>query len=130
MNFKNKYFFNAMRVLFGLILVGAGAAGLFMPLPTEASPQMPQVALDATRSLVDMGLFQLIKVTELITGIMILINFLPALAAVITAPIGIGIIIWCYYLGLPIVAGVVFSLFNAYLGYAYWNKYKPLFSRK
>jgi len=121
---------NTIRILFGLMLTATGAMGLFMPLPTEASAQFPQNALDASHALWNMGLFQFIKATELITGLMILFSFLPALAAVITAPIGLGIIVWCYALGLPLIAGFVFSLLNAYLGYAYWNKYKPLFSRK
>ena len=121
---------NTIRVLFGLMLTITGAMGLFVALPTEASAQFPQVVIDATHSLWDMGLFQLIKVTELVTGLMILFSFLPALAAVITAPIGIGIIVWSYALGLPLIAGILFSALNLYLGYAYWNKYKVLFSRK
>ena len=128
MNFRNKYLANTIRILFGLMLALTGAMGLFMPLPAEASAQFPQAALDATNSLVDMGLWQFIKGTELIIGLMILFNFLPAVGAVITAPIGLGIIAWCYALGLPLVAGIIFSALNGYLGYLYWDKYKPMFS--
>ena len=69
--------------------------------------------------------------TEIVAGLMLVTGFLPALAAIFLAPICIGVIIFNARVSpayLP--TGFIISAFNAFIGYAYWDKYKALFARK
>lgn len=127
MNFRHKYLVVTLRTLFGLMLLWSGIAGLFLELPTEG---IAQPMLDAFIGLQANGIMQLIKVTEIIAGLLFVTGLLPALAAILTAPIGIGMIVFFVFVdpkSLPV--GVIFSLINAYFGYVYWDKYKALFVR-
>lgn len=127
MNFRNKYLVITLRTLFGLMLLYSGIAGLFLPLPTEG---IAQNMLDSFIALKANGIMQMIKVTEIIAGLLFVTGLLPALGAILTAPIGIGMIVFFAFIdpkSLPV--GVIFSLINAYFGYVYWDKYKTLFVR-
>jgi len=125
-DFRHKYLVVTVRTLFGLSLLTSGLLPLLMDVPTEG----PQNVLDATNTLMATGLFHLIKIGEAVAGVMIVTGLLPALGAVITAPIGIGIIVFSAALGQNVIAGVAFALMNLYLGYAYWDQYRHLFARK
>lgn len=128
MNFRNKYLLNTVRILFGLIMLASGVMGFVAGRSTEG---MPPDMVPITNALWDSGIFQMIKVTEIVVGLMLVANFLPALAAIFIAPVSVGIVVVTALL-MPntVIVGVVICLLNAYLGYAYWNKYKQLFSRK
>jgi uncharacterized membrane protein YphA (DoxX/SURF4 family) len=128
MNFRNKYLLNTVRILFGLIMLASGVMGFMMGDSTEGVP--PDMVV-MTTALWDSGIFQMIKVTEIVVGLMLVVNFLPALAAIFIAPVSVGIVVVGAMLDPGIVVvGLVICLLNAYLGYAYWSKYKLLFSRK
>ncbi|MEK6822619.1 MAG: hypothetical protein AABY13_02225 [Nanoarchaeota archaeon] len=127
MNFRNKYLLITLRTIFGLLLIFSGVAGFLVDPSTQG---LPEDMLAITQAFWNTGIFQMIKATEIIAGIMFVIGFLPALAAIFTAPIGIGIVVFNAMIapsGIPI--GVIFCLINAYFGYAYWDKYKALFQR-
>ena len=127
MNFRNKYLLITLRTLFGLLLIFSGVSGLMMGDSTEG---VPEALIPITQALQASGIMHMIKVTETIAGIMFLVGFLPALAAIFTAPIGIGIIVFNAMLAPEyILIGIIFSLWNAYFGYAYWDKYRALFKR-
>jgi uncharacterized membrane protein YphA (DoxX/SURF4 family) len=72
---------------------------------------------------------------EIIGGLLLLINFRPAFGALILAPICISILIWHSFLESPstllinIFPGVIVSILDIYLGYAYWDKYKRIFEK-
>ena len=128
MNFRNRYLLNTIRILFGLFFVFSGVAGLLIG---KSAKGVPENMIAPTQSLWSMGIFQMIKVTEIVAGLMLVVGFLPALAAIFIAPIGIGIIVFSFMLvPMNIPVGIIVCLFNAYLGYAYWDKYKALFERK
>jgi uncharacterized membrane protein YphA (DoxX/SURF4 family) len=127
MDFRNKYILNTVRILLGLFMIFSGVTGFLAGKDMKGVPE-PMVA--TTQVLWDTGIFQMIKTTEIIAGLMLVIGFLPALAAVILAPLGIGIIVVNSRISpayLP--AGIVVCLLLAYLGYAYWEKYKPMFQK-
>ncbi len=128
MNFRNRYLVMTIRILLGLMFLFSGVMGL---LSGKSMKGVPPTMIPTMQALWNSGIFQMIKITEIIAGLMLVIGFLPALAAIFVAPISIGVIVFNSML-MPsfIMAGVVISAFNAYLGYAYWNKYKALFSRK
>lgn len=127
-NFRHRYAVIAVRVLFGAFLMFSGFGGLQAGLSNFQG--IPEPMVPATKMLWDMGLFQMIKVTELVAGLMLVVGFLPALAAIFIAPLAIGIIVFNARMSpeyLP--TGIIVCLFNAYLGYVYWDKYKTLFQR-
>ena len=100
-------------------MAGASLEGV----PPEMVPYM--------KVLMETGIFHMIKVTEIVAGLMLVFNLLPALAVLFIAPLAVGIIVFNSTVEpqyLP--AGLVVFIFNAYLGYAYWDKYKAIFTRK
>jgi putative oxidoreductase len=127
MNFKNKYLLITLRTLFGLALIAIGVMGLFMDPPTEGMSEAGAAALAGIEAL---GLVQLIAVVEIIAGLFIVTGFLPAFGALLSAPI-IVVMVAFHAVKEPstIVPSLVFALLNAYMGYAYWDKYKAIFKR-
>ncbi len=125
MNFKNKYFVITLRILFGLFLVFSGVAGFLFRNSTEG---IPAPMLAATQSLWDMGLFQMIKVTEILAGLMLATGFFPALALLFVAPISVGIVVFNAFLAPAyILSGIIMCVVTAYFGYIYWDHYKAIF---
>lgn len=127
MDYRNRGLVITVRTFLGIIFVFSGIGGLITGSDVS---NIPEPMATITTSLWTAGFFQMIKVTELIAGFMLLIGFLPALAAIILAPVGIGIIVVNAML-MPsfLVVAVIISLLLAYLGYAYWDKYRALFQR-
>lgn len=128
MNLRNRRLLATVRIIFGLLMLFSGIAGLMLGnKPMEGTPQ---IMVDATNMLWTTGLFQMIKVTEVVAGLMLVVNFLPALAAIFLAPIAIGVIVFNAMIAPSfVISGVILGVFNTYLGYAYWDKYKALFQR-
>jgi putative oxidoreductase len=127
MNFRNRYLLITLRTILGLFLLMSGITG-FMAGP--AMNGVPAPMIPSQQSLWVMGIFQMIKATEIVAGLMLILGFLPALAAIFIAPLAVGIIVYNSRIApayLP--TGIIVVLLNAYLGYAYWDKYKALFSR-
>ncbi len=127
MKFRHRYLIITVRVLLGLLLLFSGISGFVM----GRTPQgVPESMIPMLHILWDTGIFHMIKVTEIVAGLMLVIGFLPALAAIFVAPLSVGIIIVNAMIApssLPL--GIIVALFNIYLGYAYWDKYKTLFRR-
>lgn len=127
MNYRHPKAILVVRILLGLFLLMSGIGGF---LAGDNMEGIPQNMIDAVISLKDMGLFQMIKVTEIVAGIMLVVGYLPALALLFVAPIGIGVVVFNSQLSpanLP--AGLILCALTAYLGYAYWDKYKAIFNK-
>ena len=130
MNFRNKYLLTTLRVLTGLFFIMSGVGGL-MAMQSPTLEGIPAAMVPTMRVLIDTGILQYIKVTEIVAGLMLVTGFLPWLAAIFLAPICLGVLIFNSRISpenLPV--GVVVTVLNAYFGYAYWDKYKQLFVRK
>ncbi len=126
-NFRNRKLLITIRTLLGLMFLMSGVTGL---LAGKAMQGVPAPMIVVLQSLWSSGIFQMIKVTEMVAGLMLVLGFLPALAAIFLAPVCIGIIVFNAMLAPAyLVSGIVVSILNAYLGYAYWDKYKALFVR-
>lgn len=126
MNFRNKYAVITVRVLLGLIFLFSGITGF---LAGKSMNGVPEAMIPTMQMLWNTGIFQLIKTTEIVAGLMLLTGFFPQLAALFLAPLCIGIIIVNSMISpayLPM--GVLVTLMNMYLGYAYWDKYKAIFN--
>ena len=127
MNFRNRYLVIAIRILLGLIMLASGISGLLMGNSTQGVPEQ-MVAF--TQAFWASGIFQMVKVTEIAAGFMLVFGIFPALATLFLAPDVVGIFIVNARL-MPSflwLGGIVFVL-TAYLGYAYWDKYKSIFTR-
>lgn len=128
MNLRNKKAVITVRIILGLFLVFSGVSGLMAG--TSAMQGVPEPMIRASQNLWEVGLFQMIKVTEILAGLMLVTGFLPALAAIFVAPIAVGVIVFNSQIAPAFVpSGIILGLLTAYLGYAYWDKYAPLFKR-
>src|ERR1700674_1551685 len=127
MNFRNRYLVVAIRILLGLVMLASGISGLLMGNSAKGVP--PQM-VTFTQVFWASGIFQMVKVTEIVAGLMLLVGFLPALATLFLAPDVVGIVVVNARL-MPsfLWIGVVVFVLTAYLGYAYWGKYKLIFTR-
>lgn len=127
MNFRNHKLYLVVRTIVGLLFAASGAAGLLAGNSTQGVP--PQM-IPITQAFWSAGIIQMIKTTELVSGLMLVFGFLPALASIFLAPVCVGILIFNSRV-FPQLAfvGVVLCLLNAYLGYAQWDKYKALFKK-
>lgn len=127
MNFRNRYLVITIRILLGLIMLASGVSGLMMGRSTQGVP--PQM-VGFTQVFWASGIFQMVKVTEIVAGFMLLIGVFPALAVLFLAPDAVGILVVNARL-MPsfLWIGAVVFVLTAYLGYAYWDRYKPIFSR-
>jgi putative oxidoreductase len=116
----------------GLIFFVFGGAGLFNLFPPP--PDMPEKLQTFMTGLMAAGyFFPLLKLTEMICGLMLLIGFAPALVLVILAPISLNIFLVHAFLtpGLEnIVLPVVILVLHILAARLYWPKYKPLFGKK
>ncbi len=127
MNLRSRYLVIAIRILLGLIMLASGISGLLMGNSTK---NVPPNMVAFTQVFWASGIFQMVKVTEIVAGFMLVFGIFPALATLFLAPDVVGIVIVNARL-MPsfLWVGAVVFVMTAYLGYAYWDKYKPLFSR-
>src|ERR1700756_3096923 len=127
MNLRNRYLVITIRTLLGLVMLASGISGLLMGNSTQSVP--PQMVV-FTQVFWASGIFQMVKVTEVVAGFMLTFGIFPALATLFLAPDVVGIVIVNARL-IPSflwIGGIVF-LMTAYLGYAYWDKYERIFTR-
>ena len=127
MDFRNRYLLHTVRTIFGLLMLASGVFGL---LTMNDLSQVPPEMVPITQALIDSGILHMIKITEAVVGLLLVLNLFPALAAIFIAPVAVGIVVVNARLTpafLPL--GLVVCAFTAYLGYAYWPKYRQLFVR-
>src|ERR1019366_7225820 len=127
MNFRNRYLMITIRILLGLIMLASGISGLLMGNSTQGVPAQ-MVAF--TQVFWASSIFQMVKVTEIVAGFMLLVGIFLALATLFLAADVIGIVVVNARLRPSFLwLGAVVFVLTAYLGYAYWDRYKPIFSR-
>lgn len=127
MNFRNRKLVTTVRVLLGLFMLMSGVTG-FMGAPDMAT--IPAPMQPYTLQLWDMGIFQMIKSTELVIGLMLVAGFFPAIAVVMLVPLCVGVLVFNGTVApayLP--TGLLVSALTTYLAYAYWDKYASLLKR-
>lgn len=122
-----------IRFLFGLIFLAAGLAGLFNLTPTPDDLPMKMHAFNL--GLKATGYFMtLLKLTEAVTGFLILAGMFVPLALVILAPITLNILFVHVYLmpsGIPLaVVLLVIHLYLSFFVEPYSQKIKGLFQIK
>src|SRR5258708_40242185 len=125
--FSQPHLIIAVRIPLGLIMLASGISGLLMG---NSAKGVPAQMVTFTQVFWASGIFQMVKVTEIVAGFMLLFNIFPALATLFLAPDVVGIVVVNSRL-MPsfLWIGVAVFVLTAYLGYAYWDKYKLIFSR-
>lgn len=118
----------AIRVLFGLFMVFSGVSGFLSS--SQDMQGIPEAMVSSMKVLKESGIFQMAKVTEIVAGLMLVTGFLPALALLFIAPLAVGIVVFVANIApANLVIGVVVCALTAFLGYAYWDKYKAIFTK-
>jgi hypothetical protein len=104
------------QALLGLIFLVFGLNGFFHFLPM---PELPEPAASFMGALMATGYFMvMLKIVEVVAGLLLLIRKLPALALVLLAPIVVNILVFHLFLapsGLPLA--LVLVILEAYLGF-------------
>lgn len=121
-----------VRILLGLLYAFFAAVVLFhinlggeQPQPTGAAKTFMEGMMASVY------LLPLIKITELICGLALIIGFFAPLATVIIFPISLNILLYHIFLAPDAMAMAIFIvLANLFLAYAYREKYKPMLSMK
>jgi putative oxidoreductase len=118
-----------VRVLFGALLVFSSVVVLF-----NLVPQPPQTGAMQTfmEGMVATGyLLKLIKITELVCGIALIVGYFSPLATVVIFPITVNIFLVHAMMapeGLPV--GIFVLAANLFLAYAYRKNYAGLLTAK
>jgi uncharacterized membrane protein YphA (DoxX/SURF4 family) len=124
-----KYIPLAARIILGLLFFVFGLNGFlnFLPMPET----MPEAAMAFAGALAKTGyMFPLIKGTEVLAGLLLLVGCAVPVALLILAPIVLNIVLFHVFLspGGTAMLVVIVALF-AYLTYTHWDLYRPLFGK-
>ena len=118
-----------VRSLMGLLLLFGSIAYLFNLMPQPELTGNVKIFMEGVMATGYLMLF--IKLTELVCGLAFITGRFVPLAAVIIAPVTLNIFLFHYFVdpnGLPIAVGLVGA--NVFLGYAYWERYKPMMASR
>jgi uncharacterized membrane protein YphA (DoxX/SURF4 family) len=129
-NYRNRKLIRTIRIFFGVFMLMSGASGLIMVLSDMMPKDAPPEQMASLKMLWTTGIFQMIKVTEIVAGLMLIFGVLPQLAVLFLAPVGVGIVVVNARIAPPgVIMGLLVCGFLAYLTYAYWDCYRALFRR-
>ncbi|MBE5321934.1 DoxX family membrane protein [Pedobacter sp. MR2016-19] len=118
-----------VRVLLAAMYLFASVSYFLNLMPKAPEMTAAQTSF-MTGVMASVYLFPLIKITELVGGILLLIGRTAPLAALVIFPVTLNIFLYHAFLGpkdLPMVG--VMLIFNLFLFYAYRAKYLPIVSR-
>ncbi|MDO9595105.1 MAG: DoxX family membrane protein [Lutibacter sp.] len=115
-----------LRLLIGLILLVFGANKFFQFMP---APPMEGAPADFMGALFATGyMFPMIAITEIVAGVLLLINKWTGFALILAAIVSVNIILFHIILApASIAAGAVVAILTVVLIYANWKKFKTLF---
>lgn len=119
------------RILMGVPLIVFGLNGYLNFIPPPSTP-LPQGAMDFAGALVNSGyMMQLIGTTQLVVGLLLVLNRFVPLALALFAPFMVNSIAFHLFLehsGLPMAA--VFLALELYLAWTYRAAYRPMLAAK
>ena len=122
-----------VRTLMGLLLVISSVVYFLMTMGVIPQPEIAAGALKTfNEGLAASGyFFTLLKVTELVCGLLLLIGRFVPLALVILSPIIINIVLTHLFLAPEGVGpGLFLTLGNIFLAYYHWDAFRPLLTPK
>ena len=119
------------RMLMGLPLIVFGLNGFLNFIPQPTTP-LPEGAAAFAGALMNSGyMMQLIGLTQLIVGVMLVSNRFVPLALVLFAPFIVNSVAFHIFLertGLPMA--ILFLLLELYLAWTYRSAYRPLLTAR
>jgi len=119
------------RILLGLLFFVCGLNGFLNFIPPPSKP-MPEEAMAFAGAMMKTGYFlQLVAGTQVIAGVLLLINRFVPLALVILAPVILNILAFHLFLehsGLPLA--IILTGLELYLAWAYRKYYYTLLTGK
>jgi len=117
----------AARVLMGLAFFVFGLNGFLHFIPQPAT--LPNQVADYMGALVRTGyMLPLIMGTQLVVGVLLLVNRFVPLALVLIAPVIVNIIAFHVFLNLSgIVPGAIVTVLEVYLIRSYWSAFRAIF---
>lgn len=125
------WIYHFSRLIFGSWWLYSGLLHFFWP---ELQPLGDEsAAIDFTRALIASGLFNLVKVLEIILGLAILANRAMPLAVLALVPINLVIVYWNFVLDEGLVEwtfGAMSILFNVVLAWPWRHYFWPLLAWK
>ena len=119
------------RVLLGLMFTVFGLNGFLHFIPEPKTP-MPEGAAAFAGALMATGyMFQLVAGTQLLSGVLLLLNRFVPLALAFLAPVLVNIIAFHVFLAPASIApGIVVTVLELYLAWAYRNAFRPMLAMK
>lgn len=118
------------RIVMGLIFVIFGLNGFFNFLPFQ--PQLPEPAVKFVTALMETGyMFPLIKGTEVVAGICLVLGLFVPLALIALAPIIVNIFLYHYFLAPEGLAmAIVLVVLAFFLGHVYRKSFLSVLKPK
>jgi uncharacterized membrane protein YphA (DoxX/SURF4 family) len=115
------------RILMGLLFFVTGLNGFLNFIPQPKEP-MPQAAADFAGALMKSGyLFRLVMATQLLSGVLLLINRFVPLALALLAPVVVNIVAFHVFLAPSGLGLAIFVLaLELYLAWAYRRAYRSM----
>ena len=117
------------RILLGLLFVFGGVTGLFQLV---AEPEMGEEATAFMGAIMDTGyLWPVIKVTEIVCGLLLILGMFVPLALVVLAPVVLNILLFHVFLepsGVPV--GIVAVLLGLYVAHQHRESFSGVLQRK
>ena len=128
---KSKILSTIARTLLGLMFFVFGLNGFLHFIPEPKTP-MPEGAAAFAGALMNTGyMFQLVSGTQLLTGVLLLMNRFVPLALALLAPILVGIITFHIFLAPTTIApAIVVVALELYLAWAYRHAFRPMLAMR
>lgn len=122
-----------VRILLGLGFTMFGLNGFLNFIPPPKDP-MPEGAAAFAGAMMKTGyMFKLVAGTQLVAGVLLLLNLFVPLALVLLMPILVNIIAFHIFLAPSpgaFAPGIVFMLLELYLAWVYRKAYRPLLTAR
>jgi uncharacterized membrane protein YphA (DoxX/SURF4 family) len=126
-----RFFPHIARVLMGLMFLVFGLNGFLNFIPQPKTP-MPEGAAAFAGALMKTGyMMPLVMGTQLLVGMLLLLNRFVPLALALIAPIIVGIVTFHVFLAPSSIGpGIVILVLEIYLAWAYRNAFRPMLAMR
>jgi uncharacterized membrane protein YphA (DoxX/SURF4 family) len=128
---RTRYLPTIARILLGLMFFVFGLNGFLHFIPEPKTP-MPEGAAAFAGALMKTGyMFPMIMGTQLLVGVLLLLNLFVPLALALIAPVIVNIISFHIFLSPSGIApGLVILVLELYLAWAYRNSFCPMLAMR